>query len=299
MNILIAGGTGFIGTALTNKLIEQRHYVYIVSRNPHKYSNRGHITYVDYDVSTNQLPKIDAVINLAGESLFGRWTDQKKQRILASRMESTEQIINLIERLEQKPAVFINASAVGFYGMDNETIFTEQTNVAGSDFLAKITDAWERTAKRAETLGVRVVFARFGIILAKQDGALSLMRIPFQSFIGGKIGEGEQWMSWIHIDDCVNMLLFAIHNGAISGPLNITAPHPVRNKQFTTILGKTLKRPTMFTVPERIARVALGEMSSLVTKGQFVYPDKAFQNHFDFTFPHLQDALIDIFKKSE
>lgn len=299
MNVLITGGTGFIGSALTKKLIEQHNKVFIVTRNPHHYPNSRQLTYIGYDTHTNTLPKMDAVINLAGESLFGRWTANKKARIINSRLKSTNRIIDMMEQFEQKPDVFISASAVGFYGMNNGIIFTEKTTESDTDFLATVTNNWEQTAKQANEFGIRTVYARFGIILDKHAGALSLMKIPFQSFVGGKIGTGEQWMSWIHLEDCVNMLLFAIHNDTITGPLNVTAPNPQRNKHFTNTLGKVLKRPAVFSVPEPLARLALGEMSSLVTSGQFVYPDKALQHHFEFKFPHLHTALKNIFKNDK
>lgn len=298
MNILIAGGTGFVGSALTKKLIEQKNNVFIVTRNPHRHSQSKQLTYVGYNTPVESFPKIDAVINLAGESLFGRWTVKKKERIITSRITSTNRMIDMVEQFNQKPRVFINASAVGFYGMNDEIIFTEKSAQPAFDFLATVTNKWEQTAKKAEDFGVRTVYSRFGIILDKHAGALSLMKIPFQSFVGGKIGSGKQWMSWIHIDDCVNMILFAIYNDVITGPLNVTAPYPQRNKQFTNTLGKTLKRPTFFSVPKGMANIALGEMSSLITGGQFVYPDKALQHNFNFKFPHLHDALKNIFKIS-
>lgn len=299
MNVLIAGGTGFVGSELSKKLIAQNHHVFIVTRNPQHYSNGGQLTYIDYDTHINTLPKMDVVINLAGESLFGRWTRNKKAHIINSRIKSTNRLIDMMGQFEQKPNVFINASAVGFYGMNNEIIFTEKTTDSDTDFLANVTNKWEQTAKRASEFGIRTVYARFGIILDKHAGALSLMKLPFQSFVGGKIGTGEQWMSWIHLDDCVNMLLFAIHNDTITGPLNVTAPNPQRNKHFARTLGKVLKRPTVFSVPKPLAKLALGEMSSLITGGQFVYPDKALQHRFTFKFPHLHDALKNIFKNDK
>lgn len=297
MNVLIAGGTGFVGSALTTKLIEQNNSVFIITRNPNRSSQSEQLTYFSYDVAADSLPKIDVVINLAGESLFGRWTDKKKERIINSRINSTKRIIDLVEKLEQKPHVFINASAVGFYGMNDDMVFTEKTTQPASDFLAIVTHRWEQTAKRAEQLGIRTIYARFGIILDKHAGALSLMKLPFQAFVGGKLGSGKQWMSWIHIEDCVNMLLFAMKNNDLRGPLNVTAPYPQHNKQFTKTLGKVLKRPTLFSVPESMARFALGEMSSLITGGQFVYPDKALQHHFVFKYRHLEPALNNLFKK--
>lgn len=297
MNILITGGTGFVGTALTNKLIEQDNHVFIMTRSPDKYTDEENVKYISYDETKENLPKIHAVYNLAGESLFGRWTESKKRNILNSRLESTNKILDFIAQLDEKPVVFINASAVGFYGMDNERIFTEDTKEPGTDFLAHVTTEWEKAAQRAKTLGIRTVYTRFGIILAKDAGALSVMKLPFQSFLGGKVGSGKQWMSWIHIDDCVNMLIFAKNNDEISGPLNVTSPFPKRNEQFSKILGTTLKRPTFFTLPKGFMSSALGDMSLLITEGQYVYPDKALEHHFTFKFPHLTDALHDIFQK--
>lgn len=297
MNILIAGGTGFIGTALTEKLIAQNNHIFIVTRDPNKHMNKEQVTYVSYDVRPTDLPKIDAVINLAGESLFGRWTNKKKKRILSSRINSTKLIVDLMKRMNQKPNVFINASAVGFYGMNDKVIFTEHTTQADTDFLAYVTSKWEQTAKRAEKLNIRTVYTRFGIVLDQNAGALSMMKLPFQLFAGGKVASGNQWMSWIDLEDCINMLLFAIENNNIIGPLNITAPYPKRNKDFTKILASILIRPTLFSVPESLVNLALGEMSSLVTKGQFAYPQKALQHNFTFNYPHLNDALKKHFKK--
>ena len=181
--------------------------------------------------------------------------------------------------------------------MNNDMIFTENTVNPSTDFLSNTTKLWEQTAQQAEQIGIRTVFARFGIVLDREFGALSLMKLPFLAFVGGKIGNGEQWMSWIHIDDCVNMLLFAIENDKIVGPMNVTSPYPKRNKQFSKTLGKTVTRPTLLSVPTPIINIILGEMSSLLTKGQFVYPDKALQHDFVFKFSHLDDALKNIFKK--
>lgn len=297
MNILIAGGTGFIGTALTNKLLEQNNDLYILTRQPNRRSDDERVNYFSYDLSPDHLPRIDAVINLAGESLFGRWTKQKKERILRSRIHSTTQIINLMKEMDQKPQVFINASAVGFYGMNQHVIFTENTKEAASDFLANVTNIWEETAKQAEQVNIRTVYARFGIVLARDAGALSIMKLPFQSFIGGKVGSGEQWMSWIHLEDCINMLLFAMKNESINGPLNITSPYPKRNKDFTKILGKTLNRPTLLSAPKPLVKLALGEMGSLITEGQFAYPNKALRYNFNFKYTHLYEALHNIFQK--
>ena len=297
MNVLIAGGTGFIGQHLKRKLVAENNQVFILTRNVDKYTNEPKVTYINYHHSIKQLPSIDVVINLAGETLFGFWTKKKKEAILSSRINTTNSIITLMKEMNPKPKTFISASAVGFYGMDDEMIFTEETTESGADFLATVTKKWEDTAKQAEKLQVRTVFARFGIVLDRNNGALPLMSLPVKSFVGGKIGSGKQWMSWIHIDDCVNLILYAIENEAISGPLNITAPTPKRNSEFTKILGDTLRRPTLLPVPAKMMQLILGDMSSLITEGQFVVPKKALDHNFTFNFPHLHEALQNIFQK--
>lgn len=240
MNVLIAGGTGFIGNHITNELTKRNDQVFILTRHVNKYNDNENVKYISYDNVLNELPTIDVVINLAGESLFGYWTKQKKEKILQSRINATTKLIELIKQMDKKPKTFISASAIGYYGTSDERIFTEQTTESGDDFLATVTRKWETTAKEAEQLGIRTVYTRFGIVLDRKNGALPLMTLPVKTFVGGKIGSGKQWMSWIHIDDCVKLLLFAIDHESISGPLNITAPNPKRNNEFTKMLGETL-----------------------------------------------------------
>lgn len=298
LNILISGGTGLVGRHLTEKFVSQNDHVYILTRNAKKRENRPNVKHIEYDVAHESMPNIDVVINLAGESLFGYWTKKKKEKILKSRIDTTKKVVSLLERMEPKPKTFISASAIGFYGTDDEKIFTEDTEECGDDFLANVTKKWEAEAKRAENLGIRTIIARFGVILAKDGGALPMMALPMRAFVGGKIGSGKQWTSWIHVDDCVKLIVFAIEQENMIGPLNVTAPHPVRNKQFTEMLGKTLKRPTVFPVPERLLRILFGEMSMLVSKGQYVYPKKALEHGFSFDYPHLNEALEQIFHKN-
>lgn len=297
MNILISGGTGFIGRELTNKLIKKGHHIYIVTRNPHKYRSSENKTYIDYYFPIKRLPRINAVINLAGETLYGRWTDRKKRTILKSRLETTRKTIDIMKKLNEKPEVFISASAVGFYGMSEHISFTEDYTKSGDDFLAKVTAEWETVANEAKRMNIRTVNARFGIVLDKSNGALPLMTIPVKLFVGGKIGNGQQWMSWIHINDCVNLLLFALENKAIVGPLNVTAPFPKRNRDFIKLIASTLNRPSFFPTPASMLKIILGEMSSLIIHGQYVYPQKAINNGFTYEFPYLENALKDIFIK--
>lgn len=294
MNFLITGGTGFIGGHLKKHLIANNHHVFIVTRSPKQHKNTENETYISYDINPQELPEIFGIINLAGESLFGYWTEQKKQRILSSRMEATNQVIALVKKLKPQPAVFINGSAVGFYGSSMEHIFTENTTAPGDDFLSSVAVQWENTASEIEGLGIRTVYARFGIVLGKDGGSFPLMALPVKLFIGGKIGDGEQWISWIHIKDVVDLLEFCLFNEQISGPVNFTAPRPLRNKDFYQILAKSAKRPCWLPVPTLLIKTFLGEMGQLLTEGQFVLPQKALDHDFSFNYPLLKNAFKEL-----
>lgn len=294
LNILIAGGTGFIGKNLTISLQKQGYHVYILTRTPGLYNHSKLKTYIAYDDLTKKLPDIQCIINLSGESLYGYWTKKKKQIIKTSRIETTQMLIDHMKEMKKKPSVFINGSAIGFYGTSDELIFTEKTVQPGDDFLAKVVIEWEKTAKQAEDLGIRTVYTRFGVVLGKEGGALPIMTIPVKLFAGGKIGSGEQWISWIHIQDAVDLLNFCIHNSKISGPINITAPNPKRNKDFMKTLSTVLKRPYWFPTPSPLMRLAIGEMSELITNGQYVLPQKSTSFDYQFSYPNLKEALLAI-----
>lgn len=296
MNILIAGGTGFIGKAITRKLHKQGHHVLILTRTPEVYENSSNTTYLHYDNA--ELPEIQVIINLAGDSLFGYWTNQKKEAIVNSRIDTTEKLIQLMEQMKQKPNVFINGSAIGFYGTNEKSMFSEETIQPGNDFLANVVVQWEKAASQAEKLGIRTVYARFGVVLGARDGALQMMSLPVKLFAGGNIGSGEQWLSWIHIEDVARLVIFCTNNHQISGPVNVTSPAPMRNKDFMKALAKTLKRPYYLRTPASLVRIATGEMSMLITKGQYVLPKKALDHDFNFLYPHLQEALNEIYDKS-
>lgn len=295
MNILITGGTGFVGKELMRHLHAHQHHTYILTRSPEKYVNTADATFIGYHYPPEELPSIQAVVNLAGESLFGYWTETKKNKILDSRIHTTERLITFIKKLSTLPDVFISGSAVGYYGISDDLMFSEKTTQAGDDFLAKVVVKWEKTAKQAEELGIRTIYTRFGVILGK-EGALPLMSLPVKLFAGGKIGTGEQWLSWIHIEDVVRIIDYCIHNEAIAGPVNVTAPHPKQNKVFMKTLAKALARPYWLPVPSSIMYVATGEMSQLITKGQYVISNKLEEHQYHYSFPYLTEALRHIYR---
>lgn len=293
----MTGGTGFIGGRLVNKLVSEGNHVYVLTRTPKKYKDTESVSYISFNYPMRRLPFIHAIINLAGESIFGYWSNKKKERILMSRITTTEKLLKMVVQMNEKPDVFINGSAIGFYGTSDEQIFTESTTQPGNDFLANVVVQWEDCAKLAEDLGIRTVYARFGLVLDKHHGALPLMSIPIKLGFGGKIGNGQQWISWIHIEDCINLLTFALTNKNISGPMNVTAPHPTTNDTFIKIAANILKRPSFLTTPRLLMRTVLGEMSHLITEGQYVLPKKAQTHNFTFSYPKLEDALREIYKK--
>ncbi|MFC4401503.1 TIGR01777 family oxidoreductase [Gracilibacillus xinjiangensis] len=299
MKIAIAGGTGYVGKHLTKRLAERGDMIYILTRNPAKYKNTDQVSYVgwltDGSDPAKELPEIDAIVNLAGDSLFGYWTKTKKDRIYQSRINTTYEIYEIIKQLDLKPEVLINASAVGYFGTSKSETFTEEACEPGNDFLSEVTEAWEQTAQQVKAEGVRTVLARFGVILGR-EGALSLMALPFKLYVGGRIGDGDQWISWVHIDDVVGMIVFAIDNKYVEGPFHVTSPQPVTNQEMTGRLAKILDRPNWLPVPTILLKIILGEMSMLVVKGQKVLPEKALILNYQFKYPTVNSALKEIFK---
>jgi len=286
MKVLITGASGFIGSRLSVRLEKAGHRVLPVSRRPGS----------GYDWSDQSLAKgiqeADAVIHLAGENLFGkRWSDAQKQVLRSSRTEGTKKLSALIA--EQKPACFISASAVGYYGPHDHTHLNEGSP-RGNDFLSGICVDWEAATQAATTAGVRTAIVRTGVVLGLGGGALAKMLPPFKLGLGGPLGSGKQWVSWIHIDDLLSLFLFILENPAASGVFNGTAPQPVTMKVFAKSLGRALHRPAVFPVPAPMLRLALGEVADILLTGQYVEPRHALEMGFQFQFTDIDGAIADI-----
>jgi uncharacterized protein (TIGR01777 family) len=301
MRVIIAGGSGLIGRKLIEKLLQARHDVILLSREPEKARKNFTAVRVEFwDTKTaNALAVVldgaDAVINLTGEPIAAkRWTGIQKERILTSRIESTHAIVSAIKQIKHKPRVLLNASAVGFYGNVTESEVTESAS-RGRGFLAEVCMLWEAEALKAQDLGVRIVLLRTGIVLDKSGGALQRLLPPFRFFMGGPLGSGKQWFPWIHLQDEVSAILFAMEHEHITGPLNLAAPESVRMSEFCRVLGKMLHRPSWIHVPALVLTLALGEMAEpLLLYGQKIIPQKLIHAGFEFLFPKLENALKDL-----
>ena len=288
MKAVIAGGTGFLGSALAESFRSDGHQVAIVTRHPHR---PGEVPWSD----VSAFDGADVVINLAGVPLDARrWTDQQKASILHSRVQATEAVVKAMSEVTRRPTVFLNSSAVGVYGAHGPEALTEESP-PGSDFLASVCVEWEAAAMKAAWL-TRVVLLRTGLPLARSGGALPKLAIPFRLFAGGRVGSGEQYWSWIHLDDWISLVRWAIDRTEIKGPLNLTAPAPVTNREFSAALARALHRPALAPAPAFMLRLALGEMAdALILSGQRVLPAKATRNGFQFRYPDLDSALRQIY----
>lgn len=302
MKIMIAGGTGFVGKPLVSQLIKKGHKLILLSRSDRK-SNHHQLQYQKWNGKTlgewaDGMTSVDAVINLAGESIADkRWSQKQKKVIVESRVDATRVLVKAIEKANHKPQILINASAVGYYGNVPSGDVVEDSS-KGKGFLSETCDQWEKEAQAVKRFGVRTALLRIGIVLEKGGGALSKMIPPFKLFAGGPLGTGRQWFPWIHRDDVVGIILFTLENDAIAGPVNTTAPQPVKMSEFCQELGKVLKRPSWAPVPAFALKLLLGEMSEMLLGGQKAIPQKLLANHYKFKFPDLQSALMDIQKKN-
>jgi uncharacterized protein len=301
MNILIAGGTGFIGRNLCKKLLNDKHEIFILTRdkNKAKLLLDSQIKIIDWDnlKSLSENLSFDCIINLTGFPIADhRWNKKTKQKILESRINSTRALVSFLKNQysanNTKPTTFINSSAIGYYGADYIGGEIEQLTT-NKDFLSEVCRKWESEAYEAEKYGARVVTIRTGIVLGAQ-GALKRMLLPYRFYLGGPIGSGNQWMSWIHVDDLVNVYLAAISNDKIKGPVNATSPNPVTMKEFCKTLGKVIHKPSWFRVPSFMLILVFGEMADVLLNSQKVYPEKLNISNFKFKFPSLSEALKEI-----
>lgn len=294
MRILITGATGLIGKALSASLREKGHELILASRGEPATAEG-----IKWDADSGfladdvqRLEAVDAVIHLAGESVSGlRWTDEKKKAIRESRVNGTRTLIETFARLKRKPLVFISASAIGFYGDRGDEELTE-TSTAGDGFLSDVCREWESESRRAEDMGIRTVLLRTGIVLSKDGGALAAMLLPFKLGVGGVVGSGEQWMSWVSLDDVVAIIEFALENEKLRGAINVTAPNPVKNTEFTSALGEVLYRPTILPLPGFAVNLVFGEMGdALLLASSRVRPERLLDAGYVFKFPDLKPAL--------
>ncbi|RHW37560.1 TIGR01777 family protein [Lysinibacillus yapensis] len=298
MKIVIAGGSGFIGEKCMEFFIQNGHEVIILTRNAKKHRSEkvAAVEWLNEGAKPEQeLEGADVFINLAGVSLnAGRWSTHHKQQIYNSRIAATNELLRIISVLSKKPAVLINASAVGIYTVSLTERYTEKSAVVPNDFLGKTVQDWENASKRVKQYSVRTVFMRFGVVLGKEGSALTQMAMPYKFFAGGTVGSGEQWISWVHVKDVVRAIDFAIHNNRVQGPVNVTAPNPTKMKAFGKTIGLVLKRPHWLPVPSLALKIALGEKSKLVLQGQYVQPKVLEEEGFKFQFPTLEGALKDL-----
>jgi len=300
MKFFITGGTGFVGRNLSDSLLRGGHEVVAVGHRPEQdVVAHDNFEYISADTSRNgdwqdAVSEADVVYNLAGKSIFKRWTESYKRLIHDSRILTTR---NLVEALPgNKPVVFCSTSAVGYYGDRGDETLTEDS-AGGDDFLARLGIDWEAEARKAEEKGGRVVMARFGIVLGKGGGALAKMVPAFKFFTGGPLGSGTQWFPWVHLTDLIAGLMFIVENNEISGPVNFTAPNPVRNRDLARTLGKVLNRPSFVPAPGFMIRMVMGEFGDTLLAGQRAVPEKLLKHGFRFRFGELEDAIRDIVGK--
>ena len=286
MTILLTGGTGFIGSLLRTRLERSGHAVRVVSRGPH-----GDVTW-DPGAIQEAVGTSDAVVHLAGENVIGgRWTARQKTRLRESRVDTTQLLANAVA--DAKPAVFVTASAVGYYGFSPDRRFTERDG-PGGDFLAQLSVEWEAARQPAIDAGVRTATIRIGVVQHPGGGALGKMLLPFRLGVGGPVGSGGQWVSWIHMDDLLAMFEWAITNDQARGIYNGTAPNPATNLELSKALGRVLRRPAILPAPPFALRLALGEAAGLLIDGQHVIPERALADGFVFRFDEIEAALRDL-----
>lgn len=298
MDYLITGATGFIGRKLVDRLLSAGHEVnYLARQRSAMLDSRAafHCWNAGEKPPLESVPTFDAVIHLAGERVAQRWSRTVKDRIYNSRVEGTRALVSALGGLKHKPAALVCASATGYYGNRSDEILTE-TSPPGDGFLAHVCVDWEREALRARELGIRVVCLRTAPVLGRDGGVLEKMLGPFRLGIGGKLGNGRQWMPWIHIEDLLHLITFAAENGSVSGPVNAASPKPVTNAEFTQRLARAVSRPAVLSIPRLALKAALGELADNLFDSARVIPEAAQEARFQFEFPDLTQAFYDLLR---
>ncbi|GGD76663.1 TIGR01777 family oxidoreductase [Paenibacillus nasutitermitis] len=298
MKVAVTGGTGFVGGRLADALLSRGDEVIIISRSAgNRQQEREGLVRVTWDelaASAGPLEGLHAIVNLAGESINQKWTEEAKLQILQSRLDAAEQVGKLVASLRQMPGVVVNASGISIYGTSRDAAFDEESPIHVNDFLSDVSQKWEAAADLIDI--PRLVKVRVGVVLARDDGAFPKMAMPYRLFAGGKIGSGKQWLSWIHIEDMVRLLLFCIDNNELEGPVNASAPEPVTNDAFGRALGAAFHKPHWFPVPAFMMKMMFGELSTLLLEGQRALPRKALSCGFEFRYPTIKSAMEQLAK---
>jgi uncharacterized protein len=299
--IVISGGTGFIGKALTKELIRGEYEVVVLSRGVSNHNSDSGVRFIPWDAKSSgdwerELEDAHTVINLAGENIgAGLWTKSRKGRILSSRIDAGKALVAAIGRCTNKPRSFIQASAIGIYGI-SETVEKDEDSPMGNDFLARTGKQWEESTEALESMGIQRAIIRTGIVLDLKEGAFPKVVIPFRFFVGGKLGTGKQWFSWIHLKDEVNAITHIIKND-LRGIYNLTAPEPERNEEVARIISNVMQKPNWIPVPSIALQLLLGEMSTLVLDGQRVLPKRLIESGYKFGYERLEEAVRDLYQK--
>jgi uncharacterized protein (TIGR01777 family) len=291
MKILISGSSGFIGTALTNHLRKNENEVIRLLRNSTSLKNEIKWNIDNKDYNIGDFEGIDSFINLSGENVFGIWTKEKKRKIIDSRINSTQLLYEIISKLKKPPKTFISASAIGYYGNRGDELLDEDSD-KGSGFFPDLAEQWENISKQAEKLNIRVVNIRIGLVLSKDGGALSKMLTPFKLGLGGKIADGKMYWSWIALDDILASIEFILRNDNIKGAVNLVSTNPLKNNEFTHILGNVINRPTFLPVPKLFIEYLLGDMGrEVLLASTRVVPKKLLDNGYKFKYTELKKTL--------
>lgn len=301
MKIAIAGGSGMIGNELMKRFKKDHHSLIVLTRNPSTDRDADGVRYVKWlddnsEEVAHELEGVDAIINLAGRSINdGRWTKEERRSIYTSRINASNELVRIVDQMKKAPKVIVQASAIGVYHTSKTKEYHEGSSTEGREFLQIVVRGWERALEPLQQK-TRVVYARLGVVLHPTEGAFPLMKLPYQLFAGGTIASGEQWVSWVHIDDVVGAFDTMLKDEALFGPVNVTAPYPVRMKQFGKAIGHALHRPHYFPVPKPLLEIVLGRKNEIITKGQCAKPRVLQRAQFHFNYPTIDSALRQLTK---